>query len=74
MKNDDTRNRLINAGADALADALIRLAGRHNDAMKAVRRLMATPQANLETYRGVLKDNTNRARHPFAGLTPMVSE
>jgi hypothetical protein len=56
MKNDDTRDRLINAGADALADALIRLAGRHNDAMKSVRRLMATPQANLETYRGVLKD------------------
>ena len=47
MKNDDTRDRLINAGADALADTLIRLAGRHND---------------------------NRARHLFAGLTPMVSE
>ena len=47
MKNNDTRDRLINAGADALADALIRLAERHND---------------------------NRARHPFAGLTPMVSE
>jgi hypothetical protein len=74
MKNDDTHDRLINAGADAPADALIRLAGRHNDAMKAVRRLMTTPQASLEAYRGVMKDITNRVRHPFAGLTPVVSE
>jgi len=54
MSNDDIRDRLVKAGAEALADSLIRLAGRHDDAMNAVRRLLSTPRVNLETFRGIL--------------------
>lgn len=63
MSNDDIRDRLVRAGADALADSLLQLAGRHDDAMKAVRRLTSTPQVNLETYRGILKQIKRDSDH-----------
>ena len=36
---NESRDRLIGAGAEALADALLRLAERHEDAANAVERL-----------------------------------
>jgi hypothetical protein len=50
----ETREQLIRAGAEALADELLRLASRHDEADSAVRRLTATSEERLKHYKSGL--------------------
>jgi hypothetical protein len=45
------RSSLIAAGAEALADALLELASRHDDAAQMVQRMLASPEENMARFR-----------------------
>ena len=51
----DTRSLLIAVGAEALADALLKLASRHDDADDMVQRLLASPKDNQTQFGENLK-------------------
>lgn len=59
---DDTRARLIAVGVEALADALMDLASRHDDAADMLQRLLASPKENLAGFRSGLEDLASQAR------------
>ncbi len=48
--DDDTRARLIAAGAEALAEVLMDLASRHDDAASMLQRLLASPEENQTRF------------------------
>lgn len=56
--DDDTRARLIAAGAEALAEVLMELASRHDDAAGMLQRLLASPEENQTRF----EENLRRLR------------
>lgn len=59
---DNTRSKLIAVGAEALADALLELASRHDRAADMVQRLLASPQEAVGLYRDRLESVTSSSR------------
>lgn len=52
--NDKRRDRLIDLGAEALADALLELASRDGAADDMVERMIATPKENIQRFKAKL--------------------
>lgn len=55
IMDDDTRSKLIDIGAESLADALLEMASRHDDAAEMVGRLLASPEGNLRRFQDNLE-------------------
>ncbi len=47
---DDTRSKLVAVGAEGLADVLLELASRHDDAADMLQRLLASPEENQTQF------------------------
>lgn len=54
MKPEDQRNKLINLGPEILADALLDLGSRDDDAAAVVERLTSTPKENQKRFKSKL--------------------
>lgn len=52
--HDKRKNRLVDLGADALADALLELAGRDEAADDLVDRMIVTPEDNIQRFKAKL--------------------
>lgn len=61
-KKTNTRSRLIELGAERLADVLLNLADRHRNAEAIVKRLTATPQENAKRFKAKLAGIKRRRR------------
>ena len=63
--SSERKNKLLELGADRLADALLELAGRDEFADDLVERLIATPQDNIGRFRTKL--SALQLERPFIG-------
>lgn len=73
-KNTDKRDRLIKLGAECLADALLELTIRYQDAEDMVERLTSTPQENIKRFRAKLAGLKRRRRFLRAGQSSGFAE
>lgn len=53
---DDLKNKLVNLGAEVLADALLELAQHSGYAVDLTERLLATPDQNLQRFKNKMAD------------------
>ncbi len=60
--NENKKARLIELGAEALADALLELADHNDAADDLVERMIATPEENIERFKAKLR-SLKRSRH-----------
>ncbi len=54
MNDDDLRNKLINLGSETLADALLGLSSRSEDAAAVVERMTSSPNENQKRFKSKL--------------------
>lgn len=62
MNFDNLKDQLIHLGAEKLADALVDLSNRSDQALELIERLLSTPEENLQQFKSKLSDLKRNGR------------